>query len=493
MIPLPSDNGKRTTVESMSELRNAVEKAKDEWKDTGGHIIIKKPQIDDPRPFEDDLKFKKPLVIRANNIGDCTIGGTGQIAVTNARNVWLYGINFRHHTSEERTVLFKECKNCVIAGCDFQTTSSNEREDEEENKKYLWYNYLAVSGGDCNCVAYNNFHDKQPSRGHFLWLAGGERDENNHIPIGPKRTVIEYNLFKNLPGIKNKDGKMDKGEAIKMGDSKLHLKAFGSIVRYNVFKKCQGDAEVITNKSSCNIYHHNSFRGNIGSLVLRHGIYNIVRDNFFLGRYNGIRVYGNKQLVKNNFFRSSKKLDKAILGPLVIGFGKVAKEEESKASYVKVKDSHFLENIFVTEALDNDSEDSMIVAWGRKGSGSDFNEMPDDNKFQGNIIVARTGTMLKLAHEDAKKGNNEFKDNIMFNQDSAKFGDILRANQTPDQCRPPGAMPQITEPTLLQETDVGPKSTRSDQTHCSREELDEVIDLSEGPQEEELTSLGNCS
>ncbi len=487
MIPLPSDNGNTTTVESMSELRNAIKKAKEEWKDTGGHIIIKKSQIDDPSSFEDDLKFDKPLVIRANDVAECTIGGTGQIVFNNARNVWLYGINLRHHTSEERSVVFKECKNCVIAGCDFQTTSSNTKEDEEEDKEFPWYNYLAISGGDCNCVAYNNFHDKKPSRGHFLWLAGGERDKDDKRRKGPKRTVIEYNLFKNLPGIKNENDRMDKGEAIKMGDSKMATKAFGSIVRYNLFDKCEGDAEVITNKSSCNIYHHNTFRSNMGSLVLRHGILNIVRDNVFLGRYNGIRVYGIKQLVKGNYFKSQTKLDRSILGPLIIGFGN-RKEENNEAKYVKVRNSRFEKNIFVIQALDN-KEKHLIVAWGRRGSGDDMVEMPEDNKFRGNIIIARTGTMLKLAHEDAGKGNNEFKDNILFSEDSAKFGDIL----TPDQCRPPGERPQITEPKALQETDVGPKSTRSDQPHCSREELKEVIEHSEGPQKEELESLGNCS
>ena len=436
MIPLPPDNGNTTTVESMRELRSAVETAKDEWQDTGGHIMIKESlEIDDPGPFE-DLKFDKPLVIRANNIGECTIGGTGQIAFINARNVWLYGINFRHDTSEASTVIFKECKNCVIAGCDFQTTSSHEKADvDENNKKYPWYTYLTISGGDCNCIAYNNFHDKKPSRGQFLSLGG--RVENDVVRSLAKRTVIEYNLFRDHPGIKNKNGNMDKGEAIMMGASDFHLKAFGSIVRFNVFKRCQGDAEVITNKSCCNIYHHNAFRGNIGSLVLRHGIFNIVRDNYFLGRYNGIRVFGTKQLVKKNFFRSSKKLDKAILGPLVIGFGKVENEEDSDASYVKVKDSRFLDNIFVTEASDNDNEDSMIVAWGRKGGSGGFNKMPENNIFQGNIIVARTGTMLKLAHEDAEEGNNRFRDNKLFNKDSAEFGDILTPDQNPDQCRPP--------------------------------------------------------
>jgi len=69
----------------------------------------------------------------------------------------------------------------------------------------------------------------------------------------------------------------------------------------------------------------------------------------------------------------------------------------------------------------------------------------------------------------------------------------LNPNDTSDQCRPPGEKPQITQPTILKDTDVGPKSTRSDQPHCSREELNEVIDFSEAPQKEELESLSKCS
>jgi hypothetical protein len=101
--------------------------------------------------------------------------------------------------------------------------------------------------------------------------------------------------------------------------------------------------------------------------------------------------------------------------------------------------------------------------------------------------------MLKLADEDAEKGNNDFKDNVLFNKDSAKFGDILNADQSHDQCRPPGDLPQMAEATPLEETDVGPNSTRSDQPHCSKEEFDEVIENSEGPQKLELTALGDCS
>jgi len=486
MISLPSDNGKKISVKDVDGLKNAIEKAKDDWKDTGGHIIIEEnlslSQESDPLEFG-GLEFSKPFVIRANNVGERTISGrTKQVVFNNGRNVWLYGINFRHHASEDQTVVFRNCKNCVIAGCDFQTTSSNKRKDEDENNmEFPWFSYLAISGGDCNCVAYNNFHDKAPSRGHFLWVSGGG---------GPKRTIVEYNYFKKHPGINNSKGKKDKGEAIKMGDSAFGTKAFGSIVRYNLFEECEGDAEVITNKSSSNIYHHNTFRGNIGSLVLRHGNYSIVRDNVFLGRYNGIRVYG-KQLVKSNSFRSTGKLDRSLLGPLIIGYGK-EKEEKNEASYVKVKGSRFEKNVFLVEASDND-EENTVIAWGRKGSGSGWDEMPEDNKFVGNVIIAKSGTMLKFADEDAKKDGNEFRENMLYNDGSAKYGGILNPNDTSDQCRPPGEKPQITQPTILKDTDVGPKSTRSDQPHCSREELNEVIDFSEAPQKEELESLSKCS
>jgi poly(beta-D-mannuronate) lyase len=480
MIQLPSDNGNKKEVENMSKLMAAVKYAKSDWLDNGGHIILKNSfENNDSEELEDlleDLEFKKPLVIRADTVGERTIGGQGQVVFENAKNVWLYGINFRHHTSEQATVLFKDAKNCVIACCDFQTTSSHKREEKkEDNKEYPWYNYLSISNGDCNCVAYNYFHDKTPSRGHFLWISGDR----------VRRTVIEYNHFKNLPGIRNKKGNLDKGEAIKMGDSSLGTRPFASIVRYNLFEECMGDVECITNKSSCNIYHHNTFRNNRGSLVLRHGMYNIVRDNIFIGRHNGIRVYG-KQIVKNNYFESDERLDEKILCPLVIGNG-AEEKETNEASYVRVKGSRFENNVIVVESTEN-SDDETIVIWGY----GDRDKTPEDNKFLENRIIAKSGTIMKL-NDGAKREHNDFLNNILYNDGSAKHGDVITREGAGDQCSPPGDKPQVTRQTGLKETDVGPKSERTDQPHCSRDELREVIDFSEGEFREQLESLDPCS
>src|SRR5215217_804146 len=461
MLDLPNNNGNKLKAENVGELKTAINKAKEEWKDKGGHIILGASLKYDGTKFK-DLEFNKPLVIRADTVGGSTIEGEGKLEFENAKNVWLYGINFRHNTSEKDTVQLTNCENCVIAGCDFQTTSSFEKPDKDEGgKKYAWYDYLYLSNGDSNCIAYNKFHDKTPSRGHFLLIAGKNK--------GCTRTVVEYNHFKNHPGVTNGKGNKDKGEALKIGDSNIATKALASVVRYNLFEKCQGDAECVTNKSSCNIYHHNTLKNNMGSLVLRHGIFSIVRDNIFLGPTSGVRAYGTAKIA-NNTFKSKKKLKRAILGPLILGNG-IMEDETDEASYIRAKGFQIENNSFIIDSPDNDVK-AMIVTWGR-GKGD---MKPEGNKFVNNIIVAKSGTILKL-NDEAEKANNEFRGNILFNQGSAKYGDILTPDNAIEQCRPPGEMPKLPDRKALQETEVGPKSTRADQPHCSREELQEMVDF----------------
>jgi hypothetical protein len=468
MLDLPEDNGRIKRVKNIEELRKAIEDAKEKWKDKGGHIIFENDTFKgDGKPFN-ELKFDMPLVIRADTIGGCTIEGEGQFAFNNSKNVWLYGINFKQHTSEEQTVVFSDCKNCVVAGCDFQTTSSNKRKDDD-GEMYPWYSYLAIGGGDCNYVAYNSFHDKANSRGHFLWVSGEA-----------KRTVIEYNHFENLPGIGKKTddgftGSRDKGEAIKMGDSDFGNKAFASIVRYNLFEHCQGDTECVTNKSCCNVYHHNTFRNNHGSLCFRHGSFNIARNNTFIGEDNGIRLYGT-QLIKGNYWKSSKRLDHALGCPLVIGGGDTD-ELKSGNLHFQVRDSRFENNYIISESPDNEENDRIVI-W---GYGGEDKFRPKNNYFQDNTIIAQSGTMLmydnadKLEQEDLDK---YFTDNILYNQGSAKYGDIITKDNGTGQCQPPPdkAPGEPMDIKILESKDVGPNSGRVDQPHFSREELQEIVE-----------------
>ena len=82
----------------------------------------------------------------------------------------------------------------------------------------------------------------------------------------------------------------------------------GTIIEYNLFEHCNGEAEVISVKSNENILRHNTFRDCRGGLVLRHGDGNVVSECFFLGdnepRAGGVRLQGEDQIVINNTFRS---------------------------------------------------------------------------------------------------------------------------------------------------------------------------------------------
>ena len=81
-----------------------------------------------------------------------------------------------------------------------------------------------------------------------------------------------------------------------------------TVIEYNLFERCNGEAEIISVKSNGNMLRRNTFRDCRGALVLRHGDGNVVSENFFFGegerRAGGVRLQGTDQVVVNNLFRS---------------------------------------------------------------------------------------------------------------------------------------------------------------------------------------------
>ena len=81
-----------------------------------------------------------------------------------------------------------------------------------------------------------------------------------------------------------------------------------TVIEYNLFERCSGEAEIISVKSNGNVLRRNTFRDCRGALVLRHGDGNVVSENFFFGegerRAGGVRLQGTDQVVVNNLFYS---------------------------------------------------------------------------------------------------------------------------------------------------------------------------------------------
>ena len=95
-------------------------------------------------------------------------------------------------------------------------------------------------------------------------------------------------------------------ETIRIGTSDNSLIAANTSVTRNLFERCDGEIETISNKSVGNLYQGNTFRQNNGQLTLRHGAACTVDSNFFLGEFKsgtgGVRIVGPDHIIINNYF-----------------------------------------------------------------------------------------------------------------------------------------------------------------------------------------------
>jgi len=116
----------------------------------------------------------------------------------------------------------------------------------------------------------------------------------------PLHTLIDHNEFRDKPGVTWKV--YNGGECVQIGQDPVLLgtqQAY-SIVRDNRFIHCDGEPEVISNKSSGNHYIHNYFEDCKGELVMRGGHDCVIDSNTIKGGIGGIRVNGSHHTITNN-------------------------------------------------------------------------------------------------------------------------------------------------------------------------------------------------
>lgn len=116
----------------------------------------------------------------------------------------------------------------------------------------------------------------------------------------PQQTLIIHNLFqlKNKVSWANGNG----GECVQVGQDPVLLGNIeaNTMVKQNTFNGCNGESEVISNKSSKNSYINNHFFNNDGELVMRGGHDCTITYNLFEGGTGGIRINGTGHIITNN-------------------------------------------------------------------------------------------------------------------------------------------------------------------------------------------------
>jgi poly(beta-D-mannuronate) lyase len=111
---------------------------------------------------------------------------------------------------------------------------------------------------------------------------------------------IDHNYFGPRPELG-----FNGGETIRIGNSWSSMNDSLTVVENNLFYRCDGEHEIISNKSGGNIYRGNLFLESRGTLTLRHGNNNVVEKNVFFGNQvpdtGGVRVINKGQVVRNNY------------------------------------------------------------------------------------------------------------------------------------------------------------------------------------------------
>ena len=188
---------------------------------------------------------------------------------------------------------------------------------------------------------------------------------------------IDHNWFGPRPALG-----VNGGETLRVGTSDTSLSDSNSTVEANWFEGCDGETEIISNKSGGNTYRGNVFYRSAGSLTLRHGNGNRVLDNIFLGDgkagTGGVRVINAQQQVSNNYFQalagSSNRAGLAVMH---------GQANAALSGYSPVVDALIERNTFV---------DVAKVSFGVGYNAASGIVVPaSSSQFRANLIVNRTG------------------------------------------------------------------------------------------------------
>lgn len=197
------------------------------------------------------------------------------------------------------------------------------------------------------------------------------RDEKQGLD---NRHRIDHNWFGPRPNLGSNGG-----ETIRVGTSHDSLSDSHTVVEDNWFEGCDGEVEIVSNKSGGNIYRRNVFHRSQGALVLRHGDGNLVEDNVFLGggkpHTGGVRVINRRQTVRNNYFEGLRGDGFASALSVMYGVPDSPINRYTQVDGAVIEGNTFVDVHSILLGVGKDEERSLA---------------PVNSRFENNLIVGET-------------------------------------------------------------------------------------------------------
>ena len=219
------------------------------------------------------------IVIQAQTVGGAEITGTSGFSLgSGAAYVTIQGFKFTHASNISISSSANHCRftrNTVELAIPAGSQVS----------------YFNINGDDVE-IDRNELRNKS-TLGEMLDIAGSGSQV-------ARRLWVHHNYFHDFtsPGGNG-------AETIRWGLSGLSLSTGDGLCEYNLFVRCEGENEMISNKSSGNTYRYNTVLDCVGGEISqRHG-----NDCFYYGNYmrntQGIRVYGDRHKIFSNYLENN--------------------------------------------------------------------------------------------------------------------------------------------------------------------------------------------
>lgn len=294
---------------------------------------------------------------------------------------WAIGgemIEFRR----SKTEMASNCRmtNCVIDDCNNPEMSETGKEiDGIKPRSEYWIKFFGKNNRLDHCYLAN-----KRVGGLVLQI---EINDDSHI----NNHLIDHNVFGNRNPYYGNGA-----EIIRIGHSWSSQLESRTIVEDNVFLHCDGENEIISVKSCHNVIRGNLFFESSGGLVCRHGHYNVIENNTFIGNYKrgtcGIRIINQGHTVYDNFMA---RLDDFSLLVRMGVYERPTAQTDTKAepltSYHRVENVDFSYNHFV--------DCPKIILCSGYGDKS-----PRNVRFANNEIVGATNNLMIHNPETNLKG-----------------------------------------------------------------------------------------
>ncbi len=179
------------------------------------------------------------------------------------------------------------------------------------------------------------------------------------------------------------------GETLRIGTSHYSLSDSFTTVENNYFDRCDGELEIISNKSGSNVIRGNVFFESRGTLTLRHGNGNKVEGNVFFGNgvdhTGGIRVINKQQSIQNNYMEGLAGY--RFGGALVVMNG---------VPNSPINRYHQVDGVVIKNNTIANSDHIQLAA----GSDQERSAVPVNSQFISNIIFNQPGKDVFTVYDD---------------------------------------------------------------------------------------------